>query len=57
MFISPRTVEYHLHKTFTKLGITSRNQLDRGLGRLAAPESGFSGAASMSRRLPEGLGD
>jgi ATP/maltotriose-dependent transcriptional regulator MalT len=43
LFMSPRTVEYHLHKVFTKLGISSRNQLhgvlasrrNEGLGQIS----------------------
>jgi DNA-binding CsgD family transcriptional regulator/tetratricopeptide (TPR) repeat protein len=31
LFISPRTVEWHLHKVFEKLGISSRTQLARVL--------------------------
>ncbi|MBJ7340217.1 helix-turn-helix transcriptional regulator [Mycolicibacterium sp.] len=29
LFLSPRTIDYHLHKIFTKLGISSRAQLVR----------------------------
>ena len=29
LFISPRTVEWHLRQVFTKLGISSRGQLKR----------------------------
>ncbi|HEY0536445.1 MAG TPA: helix-turn-helix transcriptional regulator [Actinoplanes sp.] len=46
LFLSPRTVEWHLSKVFTKLGISSRRQLHRGTGSWRSGEWGGPRSAS-----------
>ncbi|MER5183099.1 AAA family ATPase [Streptomyces sp. NPDC002896] len=38
LYLSPRTIGFHLHKIFPKLGITARTQLRDALGHMPRPD-------------------
>jgi hypothetical protein len=52
--MSPRTVEYHLHKVLTKLAISSRNQLRARPGQPQKRGTGKSPLALIPNVRPWG---
>ena len=44
LYVSPKTVEFHLSNVFTKLGITSRRQLRQGILSTTPVTEGIAGS-------------
>jgi DNA-binding NarL/FixJ family response regulator len=57
LFISPRTVEYHLAKVYSQLGIGSRRDLNRALTRLEGSASATSPMMTNDGGYPSQAGD
>ena len=56
LFLSPRTVEWHLTKMFGKLGISSRKELHSALSDIGKSSSPASSGHSGSRGQGEATG-